>query len=397
MAQGAKVPIAKPHLGEDEVAAVAEVLRSGWITQGPKVAAFEEAFAAFTGAEQACAVSSCTTALHLALLVAGVGAGDEVITVSHSFIASANAVRYVGALPVFVDIEPGTYNIDPALVEPAISRRTKAILCVHQMGMPCDLPALKQIAELHGLVLIEDAACAAGSEILVDGEARRIGYALGDIACFSFHPRKIMSTGDGGMITTSRADWAERCRRLRQHAMSLPDTLRHGSSEVLFEEYGELGYNYRMTDIQAAIGLVQLERLPEMVALRRRRAARYRSLLGDIPGLGLPLEPNWALSNWQSYCVALPAGVDQRRAMQSMLDQGIATRRGIMCAHREPAYAAAAGAVPAWRCADTAGDGRALAKSEAAQDHSIVLPLYHAMSDEEQDRVAEALSSACRA
>jgi perosamine synthetase len=332
------IPITKPIIGEDEIQAAAQALRSGWVSQGPRVAAFEQAFAAYIGVEHACAVSSCTTALHLALLVVGVKPGDEVITVSHSFIATANSIRYCSARPVFVDIQPDTFNINPALIEPAITDRTKAILCVHQVGMPCDLPAILEVASRHGLPVIEDAACAIGSEIRIGDTWERIGKPHGDIACFSFHPRKVITTGEGGMLTTRNPDWGSQLRLLRQHCMSVPDTKRHASSDVIFESYREVGFNYRMTDIQAAVGCEQVRRLPEIVNKRREIAARYTSLLSEVPGLGLPCEPDWARSNWQSYCVRLPESNDQRRVMQHMLDAGVATRRGIMCSHREAAY-----------------------------------------------------------
>ncbi|HTO04180.1 MAG TPA: DegT/DnrJ/EryC1/StrS family aminotransferase [Opitutus sp.] len=382
------IPIAKPHLDEREADAARRVILSGWITQGPEVAAFEREFASAVSATHACAVSNCTTALHLALRAAGVGAGDEVITVSHSYIATANSVRYCGAIPVFVDIDPATYNIDPALVESAITPATRAILAVHQIGMPCDLSRLVAIARDHSLPLIEDAACAIGSEILWDGKWERIGKPHGDAACFSFHPRKVLSTGDGGMVTTRHHDWDANFRRWRQHSMSVPDTVRHGSAKVICENYPDLGYNYRMTDLQAAIGREQLKRLADFVARRRELAERYRSLLRDVPDLILPIEPEWARTNWQSYAVRLPADIDQIRVMQSLLDRGIATRRGIMCAHRETAYAR-----ETWRSAGP------LAESERAQDECILLPLFHLLTRTEQETVAielqAALATAC--
>jgi perosamine synthetase len=380
------IPIAKPYLGEPEAAAARRVILSGWTTQGPEVAAFEREFAACVGAPHACAVSSCTTALHLALLAAGVGPGDEVISVSHSYIATANSIRYCGATPVFVDITADQYNIDPDLVEAAITPLTRAILCVHQIGMPCDLARIVPIAEKHSLPLIEDAACAIGSEILWDGRWERIGKPHGDAACFSFHPRKILSTGDGGMITTKHKDWDARFRLLRQHGMAIPDTVRHASNSVIFESYPEIGFNYRMTDIQAAVGREQLKRLPELLGRRREIAAAYPTLLGDVLELRLPAEPEWARSNWQSYCVRLPKGCSQVQVMQTLLDQGIATRRGIMCAHREPAYQ-----IQSWRSVGP------LSESERAQQECILLPLYHQLKREEQELIASNLRAAITA
>jgi dTDP-4-amino-4,6-dideoxygalactose transaminase len=376
------IPIARPLVGDAEAEAAARVVRSGWLTQGPEVAAFEAEFAALVGAAHACAVSSCTTALHLALRAAGVGPGDEVVTVSHSFIATASSVRYCGAVPVFVDIDPATYNIDPALVEAAITPKTKAILCVHQIGMPCDLPALVAVARKHGLRLVEDAACAIGSEIRIDGRWEPIGRPHGDIACFSFHPRKVITTGDGGMLTTNDAEYDRLFRLWRQHGMSVPDTVRHGSRSVIFESYPVLGYNYRMTDVQAAVGREQLKRLPDIIARRRALAHHYRERLAGIPGVSPPVEPEWARSNWQSYAVRLDDGLEQRGVMQALLDRDIATRRGIMCAHLEPAY----GQEP-WRA------GSSLAESERAQGTVVLLPLYAQMSEEEQDQVIDALAA----
>ena len=379
------IPIARPVLGAAEIEATRRVVESGWLTQGSEVTAFEQEFAAFVGAADAIAVSNCTAALHLALLALGVGSGDEVITVSHSFIATANAIRYCGAIPIFVDIQSDTYNIDPAAISAAVGPRTRAILCVHQMGLPCDLKAILEVAAAHCLPVIEDAACAIGSEIQWGADWQRIGRAHGDIVCFSFHPRKVITTGEGGMITTGDPSISRQIRLLRQHGMTVPDTVRHASSQVIFEAYPAIGYNYRMTDLSAAIGREQLRRLPEIYARRRALAAIYDDLLSDPALLGClkPHEPDWARSNWQSYCVRLPDRADQHGVMQSMLDDGVATRRGIMCAHREETYRAQPQRFP-------------LDRSEKAQDSCILLPLYPQMTTDDQVHVVKALANAIR-
>jgi perosamine synthetase len=392
------IPIALPELGEAEAQAAREAILSGWVTQGPRVAAFEDEFAQKVGAAHAIAVSNCTVALHLALKAVGVRRGDDVLLPSHSFIATANAVTYLGARPVFVDIQPGTFNIDPSLLALAITSKTAAILVVHQVGMPADMEAILRIADEHKLPVVEDAACAIGSKILHNRAWENIGKPHGDVACFSFHPRKLLTTGDGGMLTTSRADYAENFRRWRQHGMSVPDTVRHNSSKVVFEEYLEVAYNYRMTDIQAAIGREQLKRLDGMLLARRRLAARYQEKLSEVPGLELPAEPEYARSNWQTFLVRLPIGFDQYEVMQNLYDLGISTRRGIMCAHREPAYNQVD-----WSCGMNGNCSCApatcerLVESERAQDRCIALPLFSTMTKQQQDDVIDGLKQVLKA
>lgn len=387
------IPIVKPWLGEAESSAVKRPISKGWVTQGTEVSSFETEFSNYVGSDHACAVSNCTTALHLALLTVGVAPGTEVVTVSHSFIASANSILHCGAIPVFIDIQPTTYNMNPDFIELAITEKTKAILCVHQMGMPCDLKTILDIASKYKIPVIEDAACAIGSQLFWNDSWEQIGKPHGDIACFSFHPRKVITTGDGGMITTNNSDYDHQFRLLRHHGMSVPDTIRHNSNQVIFETYNELGYNYRMTDIQASIGREQLKRLPEIISRRRYLAKRYSKMISAIDEIGLPEEPKWAKSNWQSYCIRLPEKCDQQLVMQFMLDQNIATRRGVMCAHREPAFSK-----NPWYCIDRSQERegqpnscRHLQESEIAQDNCILLPLYHELTNEEQDRVAETL------
>ncbi len=372
-----KIPVARPSFGLEEEKAVLEVLRSGWVSQGPRVAQFEREFAAYVGALDAVAVSSCTTALHLALLAAGIKPGDEVLCPSLSFIATANAIVYAGATPVFVDVDESTYNMDPARIEDAITPRTRAILAVHQIGLPSAMTEIGEIASRRGLTVIEDAACAIGAEY----KGRRIGAPHAAMACFSFHPRKILATGEGGMITTADREIAERLRRLRQHAMTVSDLARHGSSTVVVESYDEVGYNYRMTDMQAAIGLAQLERLDDMLARRRALALRYSSRLSRLGWLVVPHEPSGTRHNFQSYMVRLrgnaPVGRDE--LMQGLLNRGISSRRGIMAIHREAPYRQTA----PW-------DAR-LPVTNRVTDTAVILPLFHDMTESEQDYVVDAL------
>ena len=366
------VPIARPSFGRLEEEAVIEVLRSGWVSQGPRVAEFERQFAAYVGATHAVAVSSCTTALHLALVAAGVSPGDEVICPSLSFIATANAIVYSGATPVFADIDRSTYNMDPGSVEAAITSRTKAILVVHQIGLPSPIDEIQAIASRHKLVVVEDAACAIGSEY----QGERIGKPHSAVACFSFHPRKILTTAEGGMLTTNDAELAARVRRLRQHAMTVSDLARHSSSKVVIEHYDEVGYNYRMTDLQAAIGLVQLQRIDKMLLRRRQLALRYSERLAHLGWVIPPHEPADCRHNFQSYMVRLTedAPVSRDQLMQGLLDCGISTRRAIMAIHRELPYRD-----------HVVEDG--LPETDLITDTSIILPLFYEMTDEEQEYV----------
>lgn len=368
------IPFAKPYFQGHEGALMADVVATGWVSQGPKVREFEAAFAERVGAAEAVATSNCTTALQLALYVNGVGPGDEVIVPSLSFIATANAAWHCGATPVFADIDPRTYNIDPADIERLITSRTKAIVPVHQIGLPADMDPILAIAEAHGLAVVEDAACAVGSEY----KGRPIG-SLGPLTCFSFHPRKVITTGEGGMITLNDPEVAARLRRLRQHSMDISDLVRHDAKNVVLESYPERGWNCRMTDMQAVLGLCQLEVLDEMLANRKRLADRYTEALAELPYLEAPFDPEYANRAWQSYAVYLDpnAPITRTDLMTQLLDDGIATRRGVMAIHEEPSYADATIQLP---------------KTEDATHNSMLLPLFPGMTDEQQDYVLNSLT-----
>jgi perosamine synthetase len=374
-----KIPITKPDLGEDEKRLVSQVIESGWVSQGPKVTEFEEIFARYVGTRYAVATTSCTTALHAALSVTGIGFGDEVILPSLSFIATANSVLYCGAIPVFVDVDPETCNIDVQKIEETITGKTRAIMPVHQMGLPVDLDPIKKIAEKNRLLIIEDAACAIGSAY----KNTKIG-GHGNIACFSFHPRKIITTGEGGMITTDDLTIAEQLRRFRHHGMSVSDIERHMANTVIIETYPERGYNYRMTDIQAAMGIEQMKKLPNILDKRKKIARRYDNELGKIPHIRIPKVPTYARHNYQSYWIELltSAPVDRNVLMAKLLEKGIATRRGIMAIHREPCYRAYAGIY--------------LPNTDKLTDNTLLLPLYPALTAQEQTFIINSIKEILR-
>ena len=372
-----RINVMIPWLGAEEVAAVTEVLESGWVAQGPRVAAFEQAFADRMQADHAVAVSSCTTALHLALVVAGISPGDEVVVPSFSFIATTNAVRYVGATPVFADVDALTGNLTVAAVELVLTSQTKAIVAVDQGGMPLDLRPLRALCDPRGIVVVEDAACAAGSTYA----GRPVG-ATAEIAAWSFHPRKILTTGEGGMVTTSRPEWADRARRLREHAMSVSAADRHKSVLPPAEEYLEMGFNYRMTDLQAAVGIVQLGRLNKVVVRRREIADRYRAAFADVPGLRCVEDPPYGESNVQSFWVEVGSEypLDREGLLAHLAGHEISARRGIMASHRQPAYAGMPHA--------------SLPATERLTDRTLILPLYHQLADSDLMRVAHAVLEA---
>lgn len=371
-----RINVMQPWLGEEEVAAVTEVLRSGWVAQGPRVKEFEDRFAVRMQSPYAVAVSSCTTALHLALYVAGVGAGDEVVVPSFSFIATTNAVRYVGADPVFADVDPVTGNITADTIAPHLTARTKAVIAVDQGGVPVDLDPLRALCDPRGILVLEDAACGAGSTY----RGRPVG-AGAEITAWSFHPRKLLTTGEGGMLTFAREDWAIRARHLREHAMSVSAADRHASTLAPPESYDEVGFNFRMTDLQAAVGIVQLGKLDAIVERRRLIAGRYHQAIAAINGLRAVADPAHGTGNYQSFwvevCPAYPR--DREGLLAALADAGVSARRGIMSAHRQPPYRHLPADLPV---------------TERLTDSTLILPLFHQLGEADQDRVIDVLTSA---
>ena len=371
------IPLTKPCFDEAEFSAVLEPLKSGWVVQGPKVKEFEERFAAYVGASHAVAASSCTTALHLALAALGIGPGHEVIVPSFTWVATANVAVYQGARPVFVDIDLHTFNIAPQKIEEKITPRTKAIIPVHLFGLSADMDPIIEIARRHNLHVVEDAACALGTTY----NGRHVGL-IGDVGCFSFHPRKSITTGEGGMLTTNRAELAERFRVLRTHGAVESDLARHQKGKLGLAEFNVLGYNYRMTDIQAAIGIAQMGKLDWILAQRRARACRYDEAMADIEWLQLPTMPGGYEHTYQSYVAVVKdeAPVDRDELARRLQKAGIATRPGTLAVHNVGYYRTHYGTRPE--------DCPVALKAE---QQSLTLPLYAMMTDDEQQTVIAAV------
>ena len=370
-----QIPFMKPWLGDEEADAIRDVVKSGWICTGPKVAQFEGELSALVGAKHGVATNAATSALHLALQVNGLQQGDEVILPSFTCMANANAVIIAGGVPRFADIERDTYNLEPRSVEERITEKTRAIMMVDQIGLPANLDAFKALAKKHNLILVEDAATALGSkykETFVGGH--------GVTACYSFHPRKLITTGEGGMMMTGDAAFADRARVLRSAGASISDLKRHQAKGALFQEYAESGYNYRMTDMQAAMGLVQLAKFDAIVGQRAEQARLYDDLLAAVDEIAPPYVPSYATHAYTSYCVRVrpSARVGADDIVRRMADRNVSCRRGIQPLHCEPYF-------------QHTMNGLVLPETELAAKETLFLPIFPGLTDGQQRAVIEAL------
>jgi perosamine synthetase len=384
------IPITKPLFGEDELRAVQLPLESGWVVQGPQVAEFERRFSEYTSSRHAVATSSCTTALHIALAALGVKPGDEVIVPAFTWISTANVAEYLGARPMFCDVDLATYNVLPSAVEAAITERTVGIVPVHLFGLPADMDPIMTVAQARSLWVVEDAACSLGGSY----HGRHTG-TIADAGCFSFHPRKSITTGEGGMLTTQDEDLAALARSLRDHGATRSDHDRHSSSgSFLLSTYQHLGFNFRLTDIQAALGVAQMGRLEDILASRRAAAARYDELLKDLDWLRTPAVPSECVHGYQAYVTLFvpeepgPSNIDRlharRNALMATLErEGIATRQGTHAAALQSYYVE--------KYAIRAQD---FPNAWAADQLSLALPLYPQLTADQQETVVDALRRA---
>lgn len=380
MTEKFNIPIARTSLLESEIQSALEPLNSGWLVQGPKVQEFEDAWSEFTLSANSVAVTSCTTALHLSLAALGFGPDDEAIVPAFTWISTANVVEHLGGRVVFCDIDPLTFNIDVNKIEEKITSKTKAILPVHLFGLAANMDAINKIAKDNNLWVIEDAACGFGAKY----KGSHVG-TLGDTGCFSFHPRKAITTGEGGMVTTSNDDLADKIRCLRDHGATMSDLQRHlGAKPYLLADHPEAGYNQRMTDIQAAIGVAQMNRAEEIIAERRQLAKKYDSEFQNIEWLRIPQYSSDYEHGYQSYpCMFKPNEVcidnvkklnnERNTWMEFLQYKGISTRPATHAVHMLSYYK------NKYQIKD-----EDFPNAYMANECSISLPLFHGMKKEEQ-------------
>jgi dTDP-4-amino-4,6-dideoxygalactose transaminase len=393
------VPIARADLLPEEIDSVLEPLTSGWLVQGPKVAEFEQKWSEFTGAEHSVAVTSCTAALELSLAALGVGPGDEVIVPAFTWISTANVVEHLGAKVVFADISLDTFNVDIEAMKAQIGPKTAGLMPVHLFGLAADMTAVMDVARQNSLCVVEDAACGFGSYF-----AGAHSGTFGDTGCFSFHPRKAITTGEGGMVTTNDSELAKRIRQLRDHGAGMSDLARHrGPKPYLLPDFPDAGYNQRMTDIQAALGSAQMKRADAIIQERRRLAGRYQEAFSDLDWLQTPKEPDGSLHGYQSFpCLFEPdeakvaaetaneqniSAIGQRRNawMESLQQAGISTRPATHAVHMLTFYREKYGV--------TSID---FPNAFVANECSISLPLFHGLTESEQDYVIDVVRTGPR-
>jgi dTDP-4-amino-4,6-dideoxygalactose transaminase len=368
---------------EREITAVTEVLKSGWITTGERTAEFERKFASYVGASHAVALNSCTAALHIALAAEGIGPGDEVITTPYTFVATVETICYGGATPVLVDVDPVTRNIDPALIEAKITKRTRAIVPVHVAGLPCDMDPIGDIARCHGLAVIEDAA----HSLPASYRGRKIG-ALSRATAFSFYATKNLTTAEGGMLTTEDEELARRYRRMSLHGITSDGWKRYRLGGKWFYEVVDLGYKYNLTDVASSIGLVQLEKLEAFDHRRQELASFFRERLAALPGIGVPPSPDDVHHAWHLFIVDLDAsaaGIDRETFIERLTEQGVGTSVHFIPVHLHPFYAK--------HLKHQRGD---FPNAERAFERAISLPLYPAMTDDDAEYVVNAVERALR-
>lgn len=371
------IPYGKQTIEQDDIQAVVDVLQSDFLTTGPKIAEFEQTVADYVGAKYAVAISNGTSALHAACFAAGIGPGDEVITTPLTFAASANCVLYCGGTPVFADVDPKTYNIDPEDIRRKITDRTKAIIAVHLAGQPCDMDAIHSIAREHGLIVIDDGAHALGSVY----KGKKVG-SLSDMTTFSFHPVKPITTGEGGMIVTDNEEFYKRMVLFRSHGITRDASMMTRNDGLWFYQQFDLGYNYRITDIQCALGCSQMKKLDRFLARRKEIVARYNEAFADCDNIITPYQLSDTESGWHLYIVQVK-NCDRRQVFEAMREKGIGVNVHYIPVYMHPYYQ------------EHGYENVHCANAEEIYSHIISLPLYPGLTSEQQDYVIDTLKSLC--